>query len=462
MPISTVSERQMLKTYRGYATVIDSRVICVRPYFRNMTRRVLQVYEDAYDRGQVFSGFIGPDPELDLPGLDTGNSSLHAFRCKAPGGSPSGLSAAICAVDSTSSLVSSFAPDALPDDMFRPGNGAFLVVQTPGSRYATSWWDATATIVMPSDSEWLLWTEAATPARFSLCYTNSETHNLPIDATRETNASEPSFAFDSVYGNFITGTILEYLGAPPTITSALARTRPVLSLQSRKWSVPETNADSGGGPDEAILGKLLAPIRGDHEWGTKNVTVLMCQDCIQDPNKPDVVTVNQQLGAIFSGALNRTGHPSFALQSLLSTLHIAAYYDVMPQLTLSASISTTSYIETFVPTTILPLIGVALLLLFHLLVTIVIVIFFAKAGTLSPLNNVWLAVAQLLHADDISQCASWHDAASLTEDEIEVRMTKVGLIGQYYKLTTAHDASESAGWVKRRVDYSAVNVNEAS
>ena len=31
LPVSAQGERQMLKKYQGYATVIDSRVLCVRP-----------------------------------------------------------------------------------------------------------------------------------------------------------------------------------------------------------------------------------------------------------------------------------------------------------------------------------------------------------------------------------------------------------------------------------------------
>ena len=86
------------------------------------------------------------------------------------------------------------------------------------------------------------------------------------------------------------------------------------------------------------------------------------------------------------------------------------------------------------------------------LVMLIVVVFFPRVGTFSPLNNVWLAIAQLLHADEISQWASWPDAASMTDKEFVKRMTELGLRGQYYKLTTAEAAGGGhAGWVKRKV-----------
>ncbi len=291
--------------------------------------------------------------------------------------------------------------------------------------------------------------------RLSLCFTNFGTRDMIVHSSRNQNATEPIISYDSFYLKFVTDSVRRLLNA--TSSSPSPSERGILSMRGPKsWRHAEGEhnpyANGPAGIEESVLGNLTSTIRPGQEWAANNFTIMLCQYCAPNINQDNASFVNQQLSQIYSDALNATDHPSIALPALLTIVYTSAYYDILPQFTLSGLTQIVSFVETLIPVSIVPLIAVVLIVSLHLLLLVVIIVMFVHSGTLSLLGSVWPAIAQLLQAEDIHRWAVSDTVINIRDKEVLAKIKTEGSDVVHYRLHARRvyqDDDFGSGWVTK-------------
>lgn len=443
-PIFSQSSRSLLRSFRGNATVIDSRVTCVRPQFAD-DRLTIQWTADASSgaANSYVSGAV--TPERDVPRLvnSGGNNSATPFKCtfmptdsQFDNTTPWVLS--LCTLGrSAGGLLSELDPYHNTSMQYCfDDDGGWQIATSNGScptdRYAYTPPDLDSAIAFfdppmlgsaymvlnisrvsfgdfPSQNssnwdfnDWVFdstgpWTEAKLSdppiqIQSTLCFDALQSFDLSVFVFSNANRTEPYVGYDSYTANFTTETVRSQLG---TFTNETFDQRGILSLKTEPKDLrdqvsvfyPSTNL--GEAPTPFVVGKVLP--------SSKTTSALFCPRCqpMFDTLDNFTTVVNPQQASTFRDILLNTSRPALAVQAHFTTLTRMAYYDNLPIFDYPGSQLSDFFTPASVPTTYSGFAIVMALIVLHLALVGSLIVMFVREAHSTRLANVWHTVAQL-------------------------------------------------------------------
>ncbi|KAL9596021.1 MAG: hypothetical protein Q9219_006072 [cf. Caloplaca sp. 3 TL-2023] len=457
LPIQSQQERSMLRDFSGRATVLDSRVQCIRPQLT------------------LEKGHYAAEPVLGLSGqVNIGPSQTANFSCVLPYHVPQQEGAILDEWQIGMTYLGQFSnvSSAPIESEFRQASSsgqygmAFLVVNvtagtprewrqilgTDGGEFGEFGGTGAQPRAYRGRREWadLLFTENGSAVMSaSLCYAAYDSAILDITAFGgDVNRTERSPVYETVSQNYDYSSIRQQFGQTPRGARPLTiEDRGVFWISKRDSWLP-------GLGDYANCSWLLEAValRVDRvndptdtvEYLTassvsKNVTAYMYDaDSISNVWNGIVrFSPDPSVTALFQQILQANGNIAFALQSVLTIFTGIAYYDQLQRFNSPNQIQTTPLIIVNRPRSIRGLVAVTGVIGFHLLLMSVILYLFLSRSVLSTVGNAWQTVAQIMRGDALNLIGT---AALATDNTVEEKL-------------------EQEGWSKRLVG---VRVNDRS
>ncbi len=472
LPLPSVSQRELLHSYQGRATVMDSRVVCVRPQMKDLTFHATN--DGTGTEAPVVFGFVGTDQEdaglftwcnetcrtnFELPVED-----LQPFQCSSAINGPDAVGnrndpVVVCVVNSWTALWSSLIPE--PDfgnltaeqqydqDLIDLGV-AYLVIRTTGEAAAWTYLGNNADFAdleledSLDSGEWLTYPVKSTlythvSLSFSLCFANFGTRDMIIQATQTSNSTEPDIGWTQGEEVANTTPVRRQLGV---VSETLTTTeRGIFQMQPQKnWSRYAASEVTLQG----LLPAMTYAVTDLTNQYQANFSWVMCQSqvcnsgdygettaevsyyqnlMVTDPTPVNYTFINPVYAAIFHDTVAETNHPALALQAHFTTLYRSVYYDILYNFDIVDNATVSFFVPIEVPEDIKVLLAVMAVLGLHLVWVTYVTWMFIGEGTLSLLGNVWSALAQM-RSEEMDEW--WREAENRTDSEVEKLMKEKG------------------------------------
>jgi hypothetical protein len=136
---------------------------------------------------------------------------------------------------------------------------------------------------------------------------------------------------------------------------------------------------------------------------------------------PTIISVDSSYASLAQEILQNGGDAAHVLQSLITVAASSQYYDQLPQFTGRSKVQQTSFVLVLVPLRSRGYIASMALICTHLLIGIVVVLWFLKRTKISSVGNSWQCVAQIASNDDIQRL--FREGTLATDGEIEEKMS---------------------------------------
>lgn len=316
LPFDQQSDRESLQSYSGNATILDARVVCMRPDLTNLNLTVL-------------------NGAPRITGLVTGNTALparfnggtlknsFAFDCMwAKQGivQTEELPIAMCSVNTTDlDIVSEFDPLILPEYMAAPTGSAWLLFNSTGT-FAE--WAEIGNVMSTTPITELVsidaWTEMRTDypslaLRAALCYSTFIVQDTAVKVHRSARApTEAVLRWRNETNSFDTLDIRRQLGA----TNSYNGPRNVFTLERKSsWQKPPSMlpTPSGGftSNNQATESGPLTLSAMEGVSGTPDEPIMLCAFC-QPGGK---IRTHPLHSAVVSDILKDTRNPTLAIQA---------------------------------------------------------------------------------------------------------------------------------------------------
>jgi hypothetical protein len=387
IPFGNQNLRLSLRTYSGFATVVDTRVICVRP---TLHLSFEPSFDGSFDwvfmSGTVGMKTTGPkDYPFPTP-------SQQAFSCTIPLPGPSYPSVAgresliaLCGV--------SLWKGKVQNDIDISGGEywGFIVLRATGSYQ--NWVDAVSSSdnvwnnFYPEDEEeWgrLESTAAEAALSFSLCFAGFEAVETSISAWRDQNFTEPELGWISSSRRYNTSAVRRSLGAVEPRVSPAARGH----LQMNRSTAEALNNAEGN--NNEILDTAIWTLGA-------NQSILMCTYCERPFSNfyDEIKDVSPALADMFNDIIVLSNRPALAIQALFTILAAMPLYDFLPSNDIKALANYTIFVEASVPTTWTGLTAVLVVIALHIVFVSMTILIFALEVKESLIGNAWAALAQV-------------------------------------------------------------------
>ncbi|KAF2125974.1 hypothetical protein P153DRAFT_399452 [Dothidotthia symphoricarpi CBS 119687] len=417
LPIREPEVRAALRNYTGAMTVVDTRVVCVKPTVSSLTvsnwitttvSGVLR-WEDTHP----------PLKQNDATGYGFNTDSGYSFNCTLPihdsetgTGKPIELWAvALCTLDfGIVDLTGGLGPDWHPE--YTMTTAASLLLNTTGNY--TSWNQYTTDNSVfdleqldSSDGLWDSHGRADVRVDTSLCFTNPSPYDYHIKSWRQEEFSDATLQWNSNIGAYDTDEVARMLGV--TSRNTTLESRGLYHLEpASNWTAAQVDVKYGPGTETE-----------DFVWDALNQNV----DSTEGQNHTYMMSSYAGSGsihrthiAVFQHILKTSRNPALALQALYTILMQMAYYDFLPQFDVKAPASLTSVGYLFVPQGWRAFgIIMGLLALHFTLLATALVLFLTKTE-MSLLGNAWQAVTQVISKDTAN---AMHHGSAMTDREMD-------------------------------------------
>lgn len=432
LPISSEPEREFLKSYSGMATVVDSRVVCMRPVIADAKLH--------FDGNGVFSPYLSGSvatnltaPRVIVPFGD--DQPLKPFNCSTAYtgyGSTVEWPLVVCTVSQNRGIVSDMQRiedvESLgeADYLMNGPSVPYLILNATGSYEQWDGYDFNESLSIASaesyeyHGEWLRipTTDPEINISLSICFTAFMVLDLPVNVSSAANHTEPTIGLDTATGQYDTRAIRHQLGAadaPATLES-----RGIYSLEPRPWAKPwDWDQNQETLPflymEYARAGLEQPDGGGDYIY---NFSMVLCLLCVSPDNETTFRMIETTQAAIFNDIVRKTGHPALGLQARYTTLFGMVYYDHVALFDYSAPTKTFNFVQALTPTAWRGFVIMIATLALHFLTIAVAVSFFASDGSQSLVGSAWAAVAQLrggVIEEWIARAGSVRDRAIVTE-----------------------------------------------
>ncbi|RKL08878.1 hypothetical protein BFJ70_g16733 [Fusarium oxysporum] len=367
LPINNDQERSLVTEYHGFATVVDTRVVCMRPNLTNVTFSTGHGYH-VTGLANIQKKPLGYIQKEDPNGNK--NFSIY-FDCGfavSVGGNYSEpdwpLAFCLGQFDNSFQGVYSFIQSKQERD---PGPSYIIVnatqLEAVGDLDDSGVWES-ITISDPGFMDVLL--------QVTLCMTTFQAQRMEVNATRTTPIlPEPSLVWDVPTTKWNTKAVIKQLGA---ITSEMSTAeRGIFDLAPRSWQWRINSSDSSAeamettdGLDGVGLDPLYAGMTNSAQF------------------------------SIFSDVLMSTKNPALALQAYLTRLCSICFYD---RITMFDAVGPS--VQVFLVQVTQPLGWTAFIIVVvasvaHLILVLLVIFIFRRSGTLSGIQNAWASISQLL------------------------------------------------------------------
>jgi hypothetical protein len=454
LPISAPSQRETLQTYSGNATVMDMRVVCMKPDLEDLMVETFQNPGKLNGPagpviGPVISGRIAGFKDAAVLINPPGMERLSPFNCSSAVDGSNSLQdqehgmvewpLALCRINQTSGIFSEMNPGLSSSEMAyydEAGlNEANLVINVSGSngrwldyQYDSRMWTVDGGPPLQpyleflgpehyyEEDEWLHIPSNDPMIRISLsiCYDPFTAADLRINATSHGNRTEPILGWNAARKGAEYDTLAIRRQLDTTRPLMTLEERGIISLERRNWTVPVY-----GFPPSQV-GWLIEFTR-PQSVSTYNFSSLMCMSC----SEPLVSYqfAHQAQAAVFNDIVRDTRHPALALQAHYTTLFSMAYYEHAFQFDHNTSATTSSVEEALAPTGRTGFTMVVTVLAVHLFMVALIVWLFATQGGNSMIGNAWSIFSQL-RTGDIEKWTS--TANGMTDGEVKKEMERQG------------------------------------
>ena len=445
LPLPGQEARSSLRTYSGLATVLDSRVQCLRPQL-------------TMERGHYTTGALGLSGSISAAGSQSTNFScvLPGTIADANGNSPDEWQIGMTYLG------------AFPNASFAPVQSEFRTLTSPtpygmqfvvvnltagspeewarvlgidGGEFGTFGGTSAAPVLYSNRQEWLdlLFTKnASLIMSVSLCYASYDTTDLAIQASSNSNRTEPVPRYDPVKQNYDYSSIRSQLGQLPKGQQMQPPDeRGVLSISKRESWKPGIGDDANSSwlLDAVALTLVGAPV---DTLGLESATSI-AQNITAYLYTANDLTVwggelrlntDPSMTALFQQVLRDQRGISSALQSLLTVFTSMSYYDQLQQFNNANDITTTSFIVVSKPASVRGIIAVTIVASVHLLLVAYIIYQFLFSSSVSTIGNAWQAVAQVVQGDAKELVFSARLATdSKVEDMVKTQRWKRRLVG---------------------------------
>ncbi|KAF5612806.1 hypothetical protein F25303_14315 [Fusarium sp. NRRL 25303] len=369
LPINNDEERSRVTEYHRFATVLDTRVVCMRPKLTNV--------EFTMDDGYQVLGLanINKTPAGLIQQEDLGSKNFSiSFKCNfaaSAGGNYSepDWSLALCHGSQEHSFqgISSFMQSRREKET---GDSYLIVnatlVEAVGDLDDSDVWESVTRL----DSSGIV----SVRLQITLCMTAFQAQRMIVNATRSTSIPpEPSLIWDASKTSWNTEAVLQQLGALRPNSTTVERGIFDLSPSSWRWKTP---------PDGFSLS-------GEY-FETADALYSVGWDPLYEG------MVNSAQFSILKDTVMSTKNPALALQAYLTRLCFICYYDRIAMFDAIGPSLQVSLTQVTRPLGWTAFIIVAVVTLLHLVLILSVTLKFRRAGSLSLIQNTWAAISQLL------------------------------------------------------------------
>jgi hypothetical protein len=421
------NDRASLREYNGPMTVVDARVVCVRPTVSKLT------YGGAF-YGSVNGTFDWKDTHPDLISAAAYEQIGKRMNCSIPFSdyysSSSYWSISLCSVGTgVARLAGGITSDNDDIDLPDGHTGAHLLLNVTGS---SEDWEASlplGTELQQTQSGGPLWTRYVhnnVSIDFSLCFFNPNPHSYSVTATSGTDAPDEALLYNGTSTSYNTTNLRIMYGATRKPLTPTERFQLQLKPKAN-WNDSRVESVYKVATQEFIWDTI---IRTSYEQTYANVNsteedpyIDVGSTSVFSDMAPPEFSVHRSHAVIFQHILQDTGNPALALQTLFTTLLQMAYYDFLFEYDTQApaKYKLSGYLE--IPRRWRAL-GVILGLLgLHFALTFTAVRMFLKDTEMSLLGNAWQAVSQVVSTDT---AAVLHNGATTTDREVRGTMKQNG------------------------------------
>lgn len=496
MPFSNQSERTMIHSYVGMATVEDSRVVCIRP----KVHPYFSIGYESENLGYLLNGSLVPEyvpPGLILAeepamtsgvlpvtyGLDTDQSNdssvTLSWSQQIPfaheDGSDWNLAqnfmyfgpALVSSLDPRYPNIAANAasmnftmenPDFLAWNLsyYQEGDNVRLMtgrsyellnftIAAPenNTNMFFSQEQETNKLVINSQDEWLLFTIPSVPGfhlAVSLCFDSFASINAQVNSTSQEPCNEPSLgAWNSSTGHLDTTQIRNQLGALPGQSQSTAD-RSIMNL--------ETDAEQLREQVQAWYSKAETQSTGNISFPTQNFVALaskevyswgtwMCTECGMEFVNDSAANIsyvknNDLQQQIFQDILQTTRDTSLAWQSYYTILGRLAYYETLPYYDFEANASVTSFKNIQFPRSSRGLAAVCAVLSVHVGLIILITTAFLVKTRVSRIGDN--AWLNLVQADLEPMVNAFKASPTMKDGDLEKELIAQGLKNRIMRL----------------------------
>lgn len=413
LPIASQATRESTLVFNGVATLLDSRVVCVRPSVSDV-----EVHLQKWIIGSLWA-------ENSVPGLNK-SAGKTDFNCTytinaMPGAGindhfydttlPADSAIALCPVKLDSFGLASTLFPARGDVPY-----AYLVISINGDPRS---WLSSGTLESPlkptewktgTSDEWI--TSSFVDPEFerkeqfplpqvslTLCTFDPQVRNMTVTATRPSPASEPSVSWNTTRRRYVTDSVRRQLD------TASNRTTAIFTLNSPELE-QSFHANSMPSPIPAAGSAVGVEECGLEDFSYAGPPLFLCWSCFNtftsplEVNLPQGILASNLAGDMLQDTLKEAGgNIALALQGLITTTFSTTYYDLLPQFDIfePAELKTSREVVRPVGHTFAALMGGVVAA--HLMLCAIITALFAAKAKDSLLGATWSAVAQLCGAD---------------------------------------------------------------
>lgn len=413
LPLVNSTQRTTVRSYRGPATVVDARVVCVRPRLSSvrvgMTSRRTISLAGTVALARTYGG------------LRTRLAGASAFSCLVDAGRdgdrPRQRNIALCPVASS------------PADMrngLRPDmasyTAAWLLVNSTATSEA---WRAssaslgrlTATNESRSQGSWQslsLADNAAVGIDATLCFANPIPWNYDIAAASAHDGVEPTLRWNLSTGAYSSDAVRSLLGAVPAPAAPEARGL-LLMTAPANWS----------SPDAAASPKTINYIWSALRTSLRNVTLALSQEVNDDSDDEELLVPHRAHIGLFQDVLASTGgNAALALQALFFTMLQMAHADYAAEFDAAADATVLFSHEAVIPVQWRGFAGFCAVAGIHVALVMAVAAVFLLRTRASLLGNVWQAVGQVVELAGPEMVAS---SVQRTDEEVKEHLRAAGL-----------------------------------
>lgn len=421
LPFQSDQDRKSLRNYSGPATVLNSRVVCVRPLLQLWTTQVINIVGDM----QIILGVADTPQDYSMLSRQpwSWDDEPGSFNCTmemAPA-KAGNWELGLCGVRS----IAWFKREIL-DGFSGASTATVLLLNKSGSH--EEWFPGYPehNITLLSDWEpsasgvWSTWSSPNSSAALSvtMCFVGAGQDDYQISAGSDATFEEPVLKWDDHSGTFITDDIRRLYGVLPGVSTD---ERGVLSMhRTANWTSVDSSLRSGVETSQFVW---YATYDGFH---THNGYISTPDPgAILSPlNRSDGAAIHRVHCAIFQDVIQGTGNAAYAVQTLYTILLQMAYYDFLPQFDVSSAVVYSLSTVVNIPSQWVGFIFVATLVCAHFLIVLATLLLFWWKTEHSLVGNSWQAVAQVMTECTLPVLESSWDR---TDREIEKSLKASGL-----------------------------------
>ena len=436
IPVPGQEARSSLRTFSGLATVLDSRVQCLRPQL-------------TMEKGHVAAGTLALNGSISASGSQSTNFSCVLPQPLSGGNTSDEWQIAITYIStfsnaSTAPVRSEFRPLASPSQygmefvVVNVTAGSTLewlrVLGDDGGEFGDFGAAGVAPVLYSNRQDWLdlLFTKnASLIMSVTLCYASYDTTDLAVQVSSGSNRTEPVPRYDPLKRNYDYSTIRLQLGQIDNGQHMQSPDeRGVLSLLKRDSWEPGPADDTNSSWLQAVVGLSLVgdPVDSQYLDSTTstvatNITAYFysaTEYSKQDWEAIPRLSPDPSMTALFQQILKTQGGIASAIQSILTVFTSMSYYDQLQQFNNANKITTTSFVVVSKPASLRGIIAVTIVASVHLLLIAYVIYQFLFNSSISTIGNAWQTVAQVVQGEGKQLV----DGARLATDDKVGKMVK--------------------------------------